>query len=115
MIYMKLSWIPYILMIAGVTSLAEGNPDGMILLLLGLAGIYIRKTMERPSQAPDTGYAAPMGQTSNQPLYAAAPIREEPEAPVAVQTPTSNTKSCIRCGTQLRVTANHCSHCGQWQ
>lgn len=106
MILFKLSWLPYILILAGILVAIDGDPAALILVVIGVIWLFFRfkkKREEKSSNTSSVPYAAP-----NAPH--ATHIVSESASPVDANKPAA--KFCSNCGAKATPGSVFCSNCG---
>ena len=110
MLVFKLSWLPYMFIIAGIALAAEGQPSALILCVIGGGWLYLKFKNKKAEN--NTNNANPSGApyiTTNVPQ--AAPVASK-SAPL---TDANNgvVKFCSNCGTKINPGSVFCNHCGK--
>ena len=118
MIIFKLSWLPYILILAGILLAAEGQPAALILCVIGGVWLYFKfknKKAENSSNKPNTPNASYNTNASNAPY----PTTNAPQPTQIVSNPTPTVdanktaaKFCSKCGAKATPGSVFCSNCG---
>lgn len=106
MILFKLSWLPYILILAGILVAIDGDPAALILVVIGVIWLFFRfkkKREEKSSNTSSVPYAAPNAPQSTH-------IVSEPTSPVDANKPAA--KFCSNCGAKATPGSVFCSNCG---
>lgn len=139
MFVFKLSWLPYMLIIAGIILLADGDEAGIMLAIIGAGWLFSKSrakktpasgqsagTQETPVQtaeavpSPDT--AAQNAPSPEKAPAPAAAFQEEPPKPVppVQNTPVQSEQSavpapkfCPYCGVKLEPGSKFCPSCGK--
>ena len=133
MFVFKLSWLPYMLIIAGIILLADGDAAGIALAIIGAGWLFAKSrakktpasgqsagTQETPVQ---TAEAVPSPDTAAQnapsPEKAPAPAAAFKEEPPTPDTPVQSEQSaapapkfCPYCGVKLEPGSKFCPSCG---
>lgn len=115
----KLSWLPYMTLIAGIILIAEGTEGGEFLFLAGLIWTgytlyskYVKKKAQNSASEP----VAPAQTHSVQSTPVnPAPAQNEPaqSAPVQPAPSASAPKFCSSCGYKLTPGSVFCPSCGK--
>ena len=119
MFVFKLSWLPYLLVIAGISFLVEGQVlPGIALAVLGGIWIYIKftdKKSEKSNQSNSTS-------TASKPAVSSKTVNSAPKAVTAVQSapktqPVEQAKPagkfCRHCGAKVEPNDIYCVECGE--
>ena len=118
MILFKLSWLPYILILAGILVAIDGDPAALILVVIGVIWLFFRfkkKREEKASNNPNTSSTSYNANTSSTPYAApnaphATHIVSESASPVDASNPAA--KFCSNCGAKATPGSVFCSNCG---
>lgn len=106
MIIFKLSWLPYILILAGILVAIDGDPAALILVVIGVIWLFFRFKKKREEKASNTS-SAPYSTTntpqSNHIVSNPAPTVEENKTAA---------KFCSKCGAKATPGSVFCSNCG---
>ena len=106
MIIFKLSWLPYILILAGILVAAGGDPAALILVVIGVIWLFFRfkkRREEKASNTPGAPYA-----TTNVPQATHAVSNPAP----TVDASKSTANFCSNCGAKAAPGSVFCSNCG---
>lgn len=124
MIVFKLSWLPYMFIIAGIALAAEGQPAALILVVIGAVWLYFKFKNKREANAsnkpynPNTSYNT---NPSNNTNTSGAPYSttNAPQSNHIVSSPAptvdasqSAAKFCSNCGAKAVPGSVFCSNCG---
>lgn len=89
MIVFKLSWLPWILIIAGVALLADGEAPGVVLLIIGVVWLFLKLRSKSKNSVSSKGQSTPPKASSVKPVT-----------------------KCSRCGKENRPGSIFCENCG---
>ena len=112
----KLSWLPYILILAGILVAVDGDPSALILSLIGGVWLFIKYSKKPGSSrshtaSTGTGAAPKQVSTPRPPVSPAKPAAgsekpaAEPDKPAA--------KFCRHCGAKVEPGDVYCIECGE--
>ena len=110
MLVFKLSWLPYMFIIAGIALAAEGQPSALILCVIGGVWLYFKFKNKKAENASNN--ANPFGApyiTTNVPQ--AAPVASKSDPPTDANNGVA--KFCSNCGTKMNPGSVFCNHCGK--
>ena len=108
MFVFKLSWLPYLLLIAGIGMLCQGDVlYGIVLTVLGGIWTYGRITDKKESAASTAAKAAPKPEPKPQPKPT---LKPEPKAAQEPAKPAG--KFCRHCGAKAEPGDIYCIECG---
>ena len=110
MLVFKLSWLPYMFIIAGIALAAEGQPSALILCVIGGVWLYIKFKNKKTENASNN--ANPSGEShATTHIPHAANIVPESASPAGENNATA--KFCSNCGTKINPGSVFCNHCGK--
>lgn len=126
MFVFKLSWLPYILIIAGIWLAVEGQPAALILTAGGGAWLYFNYKSKQtsapsnpPSGAPTATPTATAGTAASTPDPSipvspiAVPVTEYPSPEEKPSAPKASTMQfCGQCGAKIIPGSAFCGQCG---
>ena len=118
MLVFKLSWLPFILILAGILLAAEGQPAALILCVIGGVWLYFRfknKKTGNASSKPNTPNTPYNTNASNAP-YSTTNVPQSNHI-VSNPAPTVDAnktaaKFCSNCGAKATPGSVFCSNCG---
>lgn len=133
MIFFKLSWLPYILIIGGIFGAIEGEPAALIMTAIGGVWLYFKYSNKNKSsnQSGTAGqtYTPNPGAVPQQKVIDAVTVKPVPQPPVvkpAPQPPVTNPvsqptpepvsagrKFCCYCGAKVEPDDVYCVECGE--
>ena len=106
MIIFKLSWLPYILILAGILIAIDGDPAALILVAIGVIWLFFRFKKKREEKASNMS-SAPYP-TTNAPQSTHVVSNPAP----TVDANKSTAKFCSKCGAKATPGSVFCSNCG---
>lgn len=123
MLVFKLSWLPYMLIFAGILITIDGDPAALILVVIGAAWLFFKFKNKRaenaannpnpvnaPYSAPNTPHSPPNMPYSAPNVPYTPPIVSQPDAPADANKTAA--KFCSNCGTKVTPGSVFCSNCG---
>lgn len=124
MIFFKLSWLPYILIIGGIFGAIEGEPAALIMTAIGGIWLYFKysKKSKPSNQSGTAGHTyTPNPGTPVQPkIIDAAAVKPVPQPPVVKPVPQpipdpvrTGRKFCCYCGAKVEPDDVYCVECGE--
>lgn len=124
MIFFKLSWLPYILIIGGIFGAAEGEPAALIMTAIGGIWLYFKYSNKKKSsnQSGTSGqtYTPNPGAVPQQKVIDAAAVKPVPQPPVVKPAPqptpglvSTGRKFCCYCGAKVELDDVYCVECGE--
>ena len=118
MIVFKLSWLPYMMIIAGIAVISEGEPTGLICIGIGGVGLYFKYKNKNSGTTSQSGTAS----SASKPAVSSKTVNSAPKAVTAVQSapktqPVEQAKPagkfCRHCGAKVEPDDIYCVECGE--
>lgn len=125
MIVFKLSWLPYMLIIAGIAVVAEGQPAGLIFIAIGGIWLYFKYKNKKSGTTSQSGTASSTSKPAATNNTVNSAPKAVPSAPKAVETVQSAPKAqsvepakpvgkfCRHCGAKVEPDDVYCIECGE--
>ena len=118
MIVFKLSWLPYMLIIAGIAAIAGGEPAGLVFIVIGGVWLYFKYKNKNSGTTSQSGTASSVSKpaatnnTVNSAPKAVETVQSAPKTKPVEQTKPVG-KFCRHCGAKVEPDDIYCVECGE--